>query len=329
VSPVFRHGRLRLYLLKLLDESPRHGYEVIRLLQDRFLGIYAPSPGTIYPRLARLEEDGLVTHEEVDGKKIYSITDKGREEIRSRLSDLADLEDELTESLRDVAREISEDVRETVRGIREEITSAFRSQQASRAGESPDAMHATGVGDPSGPSGGATGAGSGPSRKGQRTDDDSSASEEARRIRDEARRTREEMRAKFRARNRGEWSAWQERIGRPDWAGWAAWSDWGAEDRSEEGAATPGASGPRAGRGGPNPFGDLERMAMQFANELRTAARQAGNVGERSLGDLRDILTDTLAKVRAEVFSEGADRPGDADADEPRQPDNPETGPQG
>ena len=53
MSPVFRHGRLRLYLLKLLDEAPRHGYEVIRLLQDRFLGVYAPSPGTIYPRLAR------------------------------------------------------------------------------------------------------------------------------------------------------------------------------------------------------------------------------------------------------------------------------------
>ena len=79
MSPVFGHGRLRLYLLKLLDESPRHGYEVIRLLQDRFLGVYSPSPGTIYPRLARLEEEGLVTHEVVDGKKVFSITDKGRE----------------------------------------------------------------------------------------------------------------------------------------------------------------------------------------------------------------------------------------------------------
>src|SRR6266571_4418312 len=46
MSPVFGHGRLRLYLLKLLDEAPRHGYEVIRLLQDRFMGVYAPSPGT-------------------------------------------------------------------------------------------------------------------------------------------------------------------------------------------------------------------------------------------------------------------------------------------
>jgi hypothetical protein len=188
-------------------------------------------------------------------------------------------------------------------------------------------MRTTGTGDASGPSGGAGAARTGPAAGEQPPDDDAWASDEARRIREEARRTREEMRAKFRARNHGEWSAWQERIGRPDWAGWAPWSDWGAENRAEEGAARPG-TGPRTGRGGPNPFSDLERMAMQFANELRTAARQAGNVGERSLGDLRDILTDTLAKVRAEVFSESADRPGNAEADEPRQADDPEAGPQ-
>src|SRR5271166_599832 len=99
------------------------------------MGVYAPSPGTIYPRLARLEEDGLVTHEEIDGKKVYSITDKGREEIRSRLGDLADLEDELTESLRDVAREISEDVRDTVRSIREELTSAAREFRTAQEGK--------------------------------------------------------------------------------------------------------------------------------------------------------------------------------------------------
>ncbi len=126
MSPVFRHGGLRLYLLKLLDEAPRHGYEVIRLLQDRFLGVYAPSPGTIYPRLARLEEEGLVTHDEVDGKKVYRITDKGREEIMSRLDDLAELEEELTESVRDIAREVTEDVRDTVRNLREEVTWAAK-----------------------------------------------------------------------------------------------------------------------------------------------------------------------------------------------------------
>ncbi|TMR16275.1 PadR family transcriptional regulator [Nonomuraea turkmeniaca] len=122
MSPVFGHGRLRLYLLKLLEESPRHGYEVIRLLQDRFLGVYSPSPGTIYPRLARLEEEGLVTHEVVEGKKVFSITDKGREELNARLDELDDLEQEISASVRDIAREVKEDVRDTVRSLRDELT---------------------------------------------------------------------------------------------------------------------------------------------------------------------------------------------------------------
>ncbi|MGW5266427.1 helix-turn-helix transcriptional regulator [Microbispora sp. NPDC004025] len=126
MSPVFGHGRLRLYLLKLLEESPRHGYEVIRLLQDRFLGVYSPSPGTIYPRLARLEDEGLVTHEVVDGKKVFTLTDKGRAELNDRMDELADLEQEITASVQDIAREVKEDVRQTVRSLREELTQMAR-----------------------------------------------------------------------------------------------------------------------------------------------------------------------------------------------------------
>jgi DNA-binding PadR family transcriptional regulator len=126
MSPVFGHGRLRLYLLKLLAESPRHGYEVIRLLQDRFLGVYSPSPGTIYPRLARLESEGLVTHQVVKGKKVYEITDKGRAELERRMDELADLEQEITASAQEFAREIQEDVRQTVRSLREELTQAAK-----------------------------------------------------------------------------------------------------------------------------------------------------------------------------------------------------------
>jgi DNA-binding PadR family transcriptional regulator len=126
---------LRLYLLKLLDEEPRHGYDVIRLLQDRFLGVYSPSPGTIYPRLARLEEEGLVTHELIDGKKVYKITEAGRAELNGRREDLADLEDELSASVRDIAREITRDVRETVRSLRDEFTWAVR--EAGRTGYDP------------------------------------------------------------------------------------------------------------------------------------------------------------------------------------------------
>ena len=126
MTPVFRHGRLRLYLLRLLDEEPRHGYEVIRLLRDRFMGVYAPSPGTIYPRLARLEEEGLVTHDEESGRKVYRITEAGRAELRSRGVELDELEAELSASVSDIVREVREDVRDTVRSLREELTRAAR-----------------------------------------------------------------------------------------------------------------------------------------------------------------------------------------------------------
>ncbi len=133
MSPVFRHGSLRLYLLRLLDEEPRHGYEVIRLLRDRFMGVYSPSPGTIYPRLARLEEEGLVTHDEVDGRKVYRITEAGREELRSRSDELDELEEELSASVSNIVREVREDVRQTVRSLREELTFAAReSRRASK-----------------------------------------------------------------------------------------------------------------------------------------------------------------------------------------------------
>jgi DNA-binding PadR family transcriptional regulator len=137
LSPVFRHGSLRLYLLRLLDEEPRHGSEVIRLLRDRFMGVYSPSPGTIYPRLARLEEKGLVTHDEVDGRKVYRITEAGREELRSRSDELDELEEELSASVSDIVREVREDVRQTVRSLREELTAAAR--ESRRMGRDTDA----------------------------------------------------------------------------------------------------------------------------------------------------------------------------------------------
>ncbi|RFS85013.1 PadR family transcriptional regulator [Actinomadura spongiicola] len=144
MSPVFGHGRLRLYLLKLLEESPRHGYEVIRLLQDRFLGVYSPSPGTIYPRLARLESDGLVTHEVIKGKKVYSLTDKGREELERRMDELAELEEEISASAQEFARGVQEDVRQTVRSLREELTQAARTMRTQGKATSKDAWKETG-----------------------------------------------------------------------------------------------------------------------------------------------------------------------------------------
>jgi DNA-binding PadR family transcriptional regulator len=126
MSPVFSHGRLRLYLLKLLEESPRHGYDVIRLLEDRFMGLYAPSPGTIYPRLQRLEAEGLVTQSQEGGRKVYRITDAGRQELASRREELDELEAEISGSVHGLAREIREEVRGSVRDLKQELRQAAR-----------------------------------------------------------------------------------------------------------------------------------------------------------------------------------------------------------
>lgn len=139
MPPVFAHGRLRLYLLKLLEEAPRHGYEVIRLLEERFQGLYAPSAGTVYPRLAKLEAEGLVTHATEGGRKVYSITDAGRAELAGRSGELADLELEIRESVSELAAEIRDDVRGAAGKLRSDMRAAA---SASR--------HRPGSGEPGG-----------------------------------------------------------------------------------------------------------------------------------------------------------------------------------
>lgn len=135
MPPVFAHGRLRLYLLKLLDEAPRHGYEVIRLLEERFQGLYAPSAGTVYPRLAKLEAEGLVTHTTEGGRKVYAITDAGRAELADRSGELADLELEIRESVAELAAEIRADVRGAAGDLRREMrAAASQARQGTGAG---------------------------------------------------------------------------------------------------------------------------------------------------------------------------------------------------
>ncbi|MFF4157547.1 PadR family transcriptional regulator [Streptomyces sp. NPDC001678] len=137
MPPVFGHGRLRLYLLRLLDEAPRHGYEVIRLLEERFQGLYAPSAGTVYPRLAKLEAEGLVTHTTEGGRKVYSITDAGRAELADRRGELAELELEIRESVAALAADIREDVRGAAGDLRREMReAALKARTGSTAGGS-------------------------------------------------------------------------------------------------------------------------------------------------------------------------------------------------
>ena len=75
----FAHGDLRLVILHLIAEKPRHGYEIIKAIEEQVAGAYSPSPGVIYPTLTLLEELGHVTVSTGDGaKKLHEITAEGR-----------------------------------------------------------------------------------------------------------------------------------------------------------------------------------------------------------------------------------------------------------
>jgi DNA-binding PadR family transcriptional regulator len=79
-----RRGDVRSAVLALLDDRPMHGYEMIQELEERTGGRWTPSAGSIYPTLQLLEDEGLVTPEEVDGRKVYSLTEAGKEAAPNR-----------------------------------------------------------------------------------------------------------------------------------------------------------------------------------------------------------------------------------------------------
>lgn len=88
----FEQGDLKYVILRLLDEKPRHGYDIIKELETRFGGSYAPSPGTVYPTLTMLEDMGYArVIPEEGGKKIYEITEEGRRHLAEHSSTVDDI----------------------------------------------------------------------------------------------------------------------------------------------------------------------------------------------------------------------------------------------
>jgi len=110
---VFEQGDLKYVILKLLAEKPRHGYEIIKELEERFGGTYAPSAGTVYPTLALLEDLGYASvAPEEGGKKVYAITPAGEKYLEENKSAVEDIFERiqdfgtsfLSESMMDVNR---------------------------------------------------------------------------------------------------------------------------------------------------------------------------------------------------------------------------------
>jgi len=89
---MFEQGDLKFVILQLLDEKPRHGYDIIKELEERSGGRYAPSPGTVYPTLTLLEEMGYATSTtEEGGKKVFAVTEAGRAYLAANKSTVDDV----------------------------------------------------------------------------------------------------------------------------------------------------------------------------------------------------------------------------------------------
>ncbi|WLQ06598.1 PadR family transcriptional regulator [Arthrobacter oryzae] len=131
MPPVFAHGALRLYLLSLLESGPKHGYELIKALSERFGGTYSPSAGTIYPRLGKLEEEGLVATETEGRRTNYRITPAGLVELNRRRDELAGVENDISASVRRLADNLREDIRVNMRGLRADLAATAEAARAS------------------------------------------------------------------------------------------------------------------------------------------------------------------------------------------------------
>ena len=152
----FDRGDLKYVILELLRERPRHGYDIIRALEERFRGMYSPSPGTVYPTLQMLEDMGYATSQEQDGKRVYTMAEAGRQflderspvvdGINARIGDRweAEIRDEvksLMHELQDLGRLFRRQWRgpgidaDQLKRIREVITQAYRDIEAILADE--------------------------------------------------------------------------------------------------------------------------------------------------------------------------------------------------
>ncbi|MET9553008.1 helix-turn-helix transcriptional regulator [Streptomyces sp. NPDC006645] len=327
MPPVFAHGRLRLYLLKLLDEAPRHGYEVIRLLEERFQGLYAPSAGTVYPRLSKLEAEGLVTHATEGGRKVYSITEAGRDELAGRSGELADLELEIRESVSELAAEIRDDVRGAAGQLRDEMRAAAASASASGGGPG-GAAGASGAAGAAGDKDGWPGDGeSWRAAKEELRRAKQEWKEQARRAKDESRRAREDAQQARRQAKEAQETAREEmlRIAKQvqdQVQGHFSRGDWPTgvrEGLSElsthlgglaKGSAWPGYAKPDAAAPDPDPAWaadtpptgdparDLDRLLDRFRDDVRDAARDHG-VTEAQLAEARRHLSTAAAHIGA------------------------------
>jgi len=165
VGKMLADGDLRVVVLALLNEAPRHGYDIIKAMEERSHGVYSPSPGVVYPTLTYLEEVGYVTATAEGNKKVYAITDTGKTHLaenreladmvlegldrfgrkmaqakawwdgdkqgrKERDRDIPGVVEEVNEARRDLKSAIAEALQEASEGVQQRIARAMRDAAA-------------------------------------------------------------------------------------------------------------------------------------------------------------------------------------------------------
>jgi len=134
---VFDAGELRLVLLKLIEEQPRHGYDLIREIEERTGGAYAPSPGVIYPTLTLLDDMGLIVEAVSEGaKKQFAITEAGTAELVAKADEVNALFERLSEMGAERAKADGAPIRRAMGNLRAVLANRLTADDVT-----PDMLH--------------------------------------------------------------------------------------------------------------------------------------------------------------------------------------------
>jgi DNA-binding PadR family transcriptional regulator len=107
-----RRGDIRTAALLLLNEEPRNGYQIMQEVEERSDGVWRPSPGSVYPALQQLEDEGLIRSEELEGRKLFALTDEGRAYVKERGEDKPAPWDQMSGDVSEQAHELGKLMRE-------------------------------------------------------------------------------------------------------------------------------------------------------------------------------------------------------------------------
>src|ERR1700731_29413 len=125
-----RRGDIRTAALLLLAEEPRNGYQIMQEIEERSDGVWRPSPGSVYPTLQQLEDEGLIRSEEVDGRKLFALTDAGRKSVQERGAETPAPWEQMSDDVSDEAFELGKLMREIAFAFVQVVRTGSEAQMA-------------------------------------------------------------------------------------------------------------------------------------------------------------------------------------------------------